>query len=175
MNFFQTKLGRLEGPDYFKPGGPRPDRLLLHRFLFWVADTSVGTLYTASHEPSTMTETTKVTTGTVERYIIVLASAFGYFNSTLDSDLIKSARYWVRNDLSRELRLNHEIKEKPVAYTADVEQLIEAVWSFNSISVFKSVRAMFNTTLVLNNLVDGASRIGEFVPTDTDSKEKGGI
>jgi hypothetical protein len=171
--FFQTKLDSLNGPDYFKPGGPRPDRLLVHRFLFWIADTSVGNLYTSSHAPSTMTETVKVTTGTVERYMIVLASACGYFNQCLDADLVKSARLWIRNNLSQELSLNREIKEKPVAYTADVEHLIEAIWSFNSISVFKSVRAMFNTTLVLNSLVDGASRIGEFVPTDTDSKEKG--
>jgi hypothetical protein len=171
--FFQAKLDRFDGPSYFKSGGPRPDRLLLHQFLFWIADTSVGNLYTSSHEPSAMTETYKPTTGTIERYVVVLASCFGYYNASLDSDLLKSARLWVRNDLSRELGLNREVKEKPIAYTADVEQLIEAIWSFSGIAVFKNIRAMFNTTLVLNSLIDAASRIGEFIPTDTDSKEKG--
>lgn len=171
--FFQTRLDRFDGPSYFKSGGPHPDRLLLHQFLFWAADTSVGNLYTSSHAPSAMTETYRATTGTIERYVVILASCFGYYNASLDSDLVKSAILWIRNDLSRELGLNREVKTKPIAYTADVQQLIEAIWSFNSLAVFKNIRAMFNTTLVLNFLVDGASRIGEFIPTDTDSKKNG--
>jgi hypothetical protein len=171
--FFQTKLHRLDGPSYFTEGGPRPDRLLLHQFLFWAADTSVGRIYTASHAPSTVTETYRVTARTVERYLLVLATCFAYYNARLDRDLLSSSKLWIRNDLARDLDLNREVKSKPIAYAADVEQLIEAIWNFNSIVVFKSIRAMFNTTLVLNALVDSASRIGEFIPTNTDSKEKG--
>ena len=67
--------------------------------------------------------------------------------------------------------MNREVKEKPIAYTTDVSQLIKSIWKFESIAVFKNIRAMFNVTLVLNSLVDGASRIGEFIPKDIDSVE----
>jgi hypothetical protein len=63
------------------------------------------------------------------------------------------------------------VKEKPIAYTTDVSQLIRSIWKFESNAVFKNIRAMFNGTLVLNSLVDGASRSGEFIPKDIDSVE----
>jgi hypothetical protein len=85
--------------------------------------------------------------------------------------LIVSSRLWVKNNLARDLELNREVKEKPIAYTTDVSQLIKSIWKFESIAVFKNIRAMFNVTLVLNSLVDGASRIGEFIPKDVDSVE----
>ena len=79
--FFQTKLNRLDGPSYLTEGGPRPDRRLLHQFLFWAADTSVGRIYTASHAPSTVTETYRVTAQTVEGYVLAISTCFAYYNA----------------------------------------------------------------------------------------------
>jgi hypothetical protein len=169
--FFRTKLNDDSGPEYFKTQGPLPDELLVHRFLFWVADSALGTVYTSSHTPSNVTQTARVTVGTVDRYIAVLASAFSYFNKRLDADLIVSSRLWGKKNLARDLELNREVKEKPIAYTTDVSQLIKSIWKFENIAVFKNICAMFNATLVLNSLVDGASRIGEFIPKDIDSVE----
>ena len=53
--FFRTKLNDDSGPEYFKTQGPLPDELLVHRFLFWVADSALGTVYSSSHTPSTVT------------------------------------------------------------------------------------------------------------------------
>ncbi|KAK4251039.1 hypothetical protein C7999DRAFT_28355 [Corynascus novoguineensis] len=171
--FFQVKLNRTDGPDFFKPGRLLPDRLTLHRFLFWVADNSVGNLYTSSHEPSTMTENTTVQVRTVVRHVRALACAFDYFNRPLDKELVREATLWVQNNLAQELDLNREVKQKPIAYYSDVAEIIEAIWVFDSLAVCRNIMNRFNTTLILNFLVDGASRIGEFIPVSSDAARDG--
>jgi hypothetical protein len=141
--------------------------LLLHRFMFWLADSAEGKVYLASSTPTEVTANTNITVNTAERYLDQLFGAFNYYNQALPMDLKRSARYWIKNDLARELDLNRERYSKTIGYHQDVEQMISAIWDFKALAVIKSIRAMFNCTLLINLLIDGASRIGEFLPKDS--------
>jgi hypothetical protein len=164
--FMTEKLDSPLGPQYFKEGGLLPDRLLLHQFLFWLADSAEGKVYLASHTPSEATANTNITVSTAERYAQTLFSALTYYNKALDHDLRSSVILWVRNNLSRELNLNRDKYSKTIVYHQDAEYLISAIWDFKALASIHSIRAMFNVTLLINLLIDGASRIGEFLPKD---------
>lgn len=170
--FLAGQHGRTDAVDFFRPRGPLPTIELLNGYFYWVAQTSVGKLYDSSHEPSTLSENKKVTVNTMIVHLHALRSAFSYFNVSLSPDLIESVRLRISNDLAQEIGLNTESKLKTTAYTADVDRLIKAIWRFDSFAVFKSIRCMLYTTLILNLLVDGASRIGELVTRD-DSNSTG--
>lgn len=50
--------------------------------------------------------------------------------------------------------------------------MIQAIWRYESFAVFKNVLIMLSTTLILNLLVDSASRIGELLSTDAEPQHK---
>ena len=89
-----------DGPKYFKKGGLLPPRDLLHRFLFWLVETSEGTIYKSSHLPSETTDNRMVTVRTVEEYRLRLFSAFSYYNEPLDRGLGTNTRNWIMNNLT---------------------------------------------------------------------------
>ncbi|OIW29661.1 hypothetical protein CONLIGDRAFT_643740 [Coniochaeta ligniaria NRRL 30616] len=173
--FCQEKLYRDDGPNFFNDVGLLPDRKMLHQFLYWLADSSTGRLYIQSHQPSTMTETNQVQARTIDKHLGALSSAFQFFGPDREhpGKLFSEAHAWVMNDLTRELNLNRERKPVPTAHYSDVQRIIKAIWSFDSLSVFHNIDAMFHMTLLLNLLVDGGSRIGEFVARDLQSEEQG--
>lgn len=118
----------------------------------------------SSHEPSTVTQTDRPTVQTMELHLKYLQRALKYYNRPMDSDHLKSTTLWIQSDLAYEQELNRETKKKQAIHYDDVRQVIQSVWSFESLSVFRSIQDMFQMTLVLNLLIDGASRVGEFVP-----------
>ncbi len=63
---------------YFKEGGLVPERLLLHQFLFWLADCSEGKIYLASHTLSKASANINVSVSIVKRNCDTLFSAFNY-------------------------------------------------------------------------------------------------
>jgi hypothetical protein len=83
-----------------------------------------------------------------------------------------NSRNWTKNNLTRELDLNRESKTKKIGYHRDVQIVIASIWNFKALAVFKSTSKMFYTILVINLLIDGASRIGEFLPATADAMEK---
>jgi hypothetical protein len=70
------------------------------------------------------------------------------------------------------LNLNRESRTKPIGYHRDVQIVITSIWDFKALAVFKSISKMFYTTLAINILIDGASRIAEFIPATADDIEK---
>lgn len=170
--FHRDVLDSNAGPEYFKEDGPMPTRILLNRFFFWLADSSEGNLYESSHLPSETTENRNITVRTMTGLAVSLFSAFAYYHQPLEDELRNNAMLWIRSKLTQELNLNREKKTKPIAYHRDVELVIAAIWDFRALASIKSIWAMFNTTLLTNLLIDGASRVGEFIPGSADSKEK---
>lgn len=96
-------------------------------------------------------------------------SALQYYNKKLPGYVVKSTRRRIANNLVEELGLNTEAKIKTTTYAEDVALIIKAIRRFSSISVFKNAHVMLQTTLILNLLVDGASRVGEFVSPSSSS------
>jgi Protein of unknown function (DUF3435) len=87
-------------------------------------------------------------------------------------DLRRTTSLWVASDLCAINNLNREPKVKPTAYCRDVEIVIAAIWRFQSIAALKSIRSMLNVTLLINLLIDGASRIGEFLPLTPEAESE---
>ncbi|KAK7741020.1 hypothetical protein SLS53_005084 [Cytospora paraplurivora] len=162
--FFQEVLGRDDGPDYFREGGPLPDRLTLHRYFLYLSGALIGNLSSSSHEPSTVTDTDKPAVSTIINHQHFLQRAFSYYNTDIPAGLRESTTLWIKNDLAIEEGLNRETKQLQSIFWSDVVHIIRAIWKFDSLSVFHSIHAMFQMTLLLNLLVDGSSRCGEFVP-----------
>lgn len=170
--FHNEILGSTSGPDYFKEGGPLPDRLLVHQFMFWLADTGEGIAYRASFTPSNATENLNITVATAEKYFTLLCSAFKYYNQALPQDMRSNSRLFIKNNLARTLDLNREGYSKTIAYHRDVELVLTALWDFKALATVKSIFGMFNCTLLVNLLIDGASRIGEFLPQNALSQTR---
>jgi hypothetical protein len=145
---------------------------LLHRFLFWLAEASEGLIYKSSHFPSEATENLNVTVGTMESNATRLFQCFRYYNVALDRGMQRNAIYWIWNNLTRELDLNREKMSKPIAFHRDVQLVISSIWDFKALAAMKSTWAMFHTTLVTNLLIDGVSRISEFLPASSEAMDK---
>ena len=141
-----------------------PDRELIHRFLIWLGDVLEGSIYASSYTPSETTENYKASVRTIDnQYNYWLMGISYYGNKVLDKEMRKGIRLWMKNELVQETGVNLERKFKKTAYFPDVELLLASIWKAESSVAISNIRSMFNTTLALNLLADGASRIGEFL------------
>lgn len=171
-DFHCSKLHDTGSGRYFEPGGPLPNQVLLRQFFIWLVDCSYGNIASASLRPSDGTNNNNISQSTVIMYAMALFAAFAHNNSRLDRELVSQTVLWIKGSLTDEANLNREPKRKTTAYHHDVEIIIKTIWQWKSLASLKHLGNIFALTLTLNLLVDGASRVGEFVPTTKDAINK---
>jgi hypothetical protein len=61
--------------------------------------------------------------------------------------------HWIKSNLARELNLSREARSKLIAYKRDLELVLQAIWSFDSVAAMKSTHTTPSVSILTNALV----------------------
>ena len=173
VNFSEEVLGRTaddaeHGLRYFVRGGPLPDRVLLRKYLIWYCITSRGGKIEKTVLDGTNPIRTTLAVKTVESRFFSLSSCFSYYNYRLSHELMNDTRGYIKHELAKEQSLNTAILPKPLAYTEDVNLIIQKLFDPRLQWLWHSLKNLLFFVLLMNLLVDTSARIGEFLMNDQD-------
>ncbi len=168
--FHLDKLADADGERYFKPDGPLPTLILIRQFFLWLVDGSQGKVATSSLQPSSVTNNKNLSQRSAKTYSGAFFSALRYYNRAVEKDIISQTKLWIEGTLTDIADLNREPRMKSTAYYNDVELVIKAMWQWTSLALFKSLDNIVAMTIIVNLLIDGASRIGELIPRAPDHR-----
>ncbi|KFY61937.1 hypothetical protein V496_04784 [Pseudogymnoascus sp. VKM F-4515 (FW-2607)] len=123
VRFHTTTLGATteEAMQYFRKGGPLPDRPLIRKYLIWFASGSQGRMELQTVEESATSIRRPPSMQSMITQYSSLNTCLRYFNQRPDMLLASDTRLWIKTDLSNELSLRKDMKAKPIALLGAVQ------------------------------------------------------
>ncbi|KAK2751369.1 hypothetical protein FQN55_001106 [Onygenales sp. PD_40] len=145
---------------FFTPQGPSIPLEYVRQYCSWLVRVRKGLI------------SSTLSLNTLHAYTDRILSAIEYYQIThLDSDFKEQTMWWIDNDLAPKSNLSKIMKPKPIARSAEVDILLQTLYTDQSLCSYNHLRDVLYINLFLNLAVDSCGRIGEIVCAGKSKKE----
>ncbi|KAK5124017.1 hypothetical protein LTR85_002214 [Meristemomyces frigidus] len=148
---------------YFERGAALPSREVIRKWLTWVARTAVGNLDLDRPRDADSPTDLKASVSRVMSMWAAFRGAIKYFNKTIPHE--DDTEAFIKQKLAAEEGLNPYARAKRVAFQADVQAVIQTLFTQDALGLFPSrLTDHLRFLLGLNLIVDCTIRRGELAP-----------